>query len=934
MFAFEGTMETMDKKELQKIFTPDQYKVSLFKEKGFVRRNCSSCSHKFWTVDPDRQTCGDTSCEGGYTFIGRKGPNWDFHETISQLTSFFKKNGHTPIEPYPTVARWRDDLEFTIASIADFQPWVTNGTLLPPANPLTVAQPCIRFGGDFSDIDNVGRTGRHLTSFVMFGQHAFNSDTLKDGYWMDKCIDLNFDFLTNHLGLGIDDITYIEGIWSGGGNFGPNLESFAFGAEIVNSVFMQYEETPTGYKPMDIRVIDVGWGLERVSWFSQGTPTIYEATFGSVLEYMKKQTGIKVDQDLLINYSKLAGLIDINENSDVKSARSNIAERLGLSLTDLNSQLAEIEGLYAIGDHSRTVAFTLSDGALPSNVGGGYNLRSLIRRLFTIKEQMGFDIDLVDIIDRTILYLSQSYPRVLEARDLVPTIMDVELSRHKKTIKSGQKFVQQMIKSKKKIDDKVLVDLYTSRGIPPESVQSIASNKGIDVEIPMDFYQQVDKALPQINAKAKNKVEVNLDEIKKFDTQMLYYDIEPIKNTDVKVVAILDSGHLIFDKTIFYPIGGGQAEDSGFVKFGKNKYEVIDVQKFGTAIVHKMKSIPVKLKIGSKVNLELDWDRRMALTRHHTAVHIVGGAAREVLGKHIWQAGADKTPNRARLDITHWESISRETLDEIEYVANSVVMDNRKIKKHVMVRDDAEKKFGFTIYQGGVVPGRELRIVEIPGIDTEACGGTHANRTGDIGYIRILGAERIQDGIVRITLTAGKKAVARSQHEYQLLSESADVFSVTIEDMPKTSNRFFNEWKDQRKTIDKMSAQIAEARIPQLITNAKSLTTKSGKNIKLVVTEINAPQTDLIKSGQKFSEMSIGEDLIAIILGQYDGKAMVIVSKSQGSEYNLNPIIRSIGKLLGGGGGGKKDVIAGGGPKIEGIPIALNVAEKIISDNL
>ncbi|MDH5646045.1 MAG: alanine--tRNA ligase-related protein, partial [Candidatus Heimdallarchaeota archaeon] len=172
----------MNKTELKQIFTPKQYQVELFKVEEFIRKKCRSCDHYFWSVLPDRETCGDTPCEGGYTFIGRKGPNWNFHQAIAQLTDFFEKNNHTAIDSYPTVARWRDDLEFTIASIADFQPWVTNGTIPPPANPLVVAQPCIRFGGEFSDLDNVGRTGRHLTSFVMFGQHSFNSKKLTNGY--------------------------------------------------------------------------------------------------------------------------------------------------------------------------------------------------------------------------------------------------------------------------------------------------------------------------------------------------------------------------------------------------------------------------------------------------------------------------------------------------------------------------------------------------------------------------------------------------------------------------------------------------------------------------------------------------------------------------------------------------------------------------------
>ncbi|MFV2014705.1 MAG: alanine--tRNA ligase-related protein, partial [Candidatus Heimdallarchaeota archaeon] len=595
---------------------------------------------------------------------GKKGANWNFHQTIRQLTSFFEKHGHEAIEPYPVVARWRDDLDFTIASITDFQPWVTGGQIPPPANHLTVPQPCLRFGGEFSDVDNVGRTGRHLTSFVMFGQHAFLSEDLKDGYWMDRCIDLNFTFLTTKQKINPEEITYVENIWMGGGNFGPNLESMAYGTEIVNSVFMQYQNTPTGYKEMDIKVIDVGWGTERNSWFSQGTSTIYEATFGPVLDYLIKETGIKVNQDLLTEYSKIAGLIDINEVSDVKKARSGIANQLGYSLDELNLELQEIEAIYAIGDHSRTLAFALSDGAIPSNVGGGYNIRTMIRRLFALNEIYDFNLSLHDIIERTALYVSQSFPRVKEAISLSETILDVERVRYDKTIATGRKHVKQLLKSKKKINDNLLVELYTSRGIPPETVVSIANDQGFDITIPMDFYLQADQS-KQESQEVESGEEIDLDNIKSLETEPLYYEKNIKKVCEAYIIEVLDSGHLVFDKTIFYPLGGGQAEDHGYIHVKGSKLEVIDVKKFGKAIVHKVKNLPANTVKGTKVKLELDLERRLALMRHHTAVHIVGGAAREVLGTHVWQAGADKTPDRGRLDITHWEGISRETLDEI-----------------------------------------------------------------------------------------------------------------------------------------------------------------------------------------------------------------------------------------------------------------------------
>ena len=636
-----------------------------------------------------------------------------------------------------------------------------------------------------------------------------------------------------------------------------------------------------------------------------------------------------------MDYSKIAGLVDINEVKDVKSARSGIADQLGLSLSNLNKELAEIEAIYAVGDHCRTLAFALSDGAIPSNVGGGYNVRTLIRRLYTINDQFSFELDLDEIISRSALYLSQSFPRVKDARDYVGTIIDIERKRYDKTIEKGRKHVSKLFKSNKTINDNTLVELYSSRGIPPETIAEIALEYKIKIEVPLDFYALVDQNRPQVEIAEKRDDEVDLEKIKSYDTIMLYYDSKPKKIAEAVVEEILDSGHVILDETIFYPVGGGQAEDHGWMHVGKDKLEIIDCQKFGTAIIHKLNRIPEGLKKGIKVKLELDWERRLALMRHHTAVHIVGGAAREVLGQHVWQAGADKTPDHGRLDIVHWESVSRETLDEIEYIANTVVIENKKIKKHVMSRNKAENKFGFTIYQGGVVPGKDLRIIEIPGIDVEACGGTHANQTGDIGYIRIIGAERIQDGVVRITLTAGKKAVERIQNDYSLLLESATAFSVTPQELPMTSQRFFKEWKEQNKKIDKLRKQLAESKIPGLISNAKELKTKSGKIIRIVITKLDAAQSDLIILGEKFSQFSDAEaDLIAIIIGKFEERAMVVASRTKGSKYNLSKVIRGIGSILGGGGGGKGDVVAGGGTKVEKIHQALKKAEQIIIESL
>lgn len=477
----------ISKDELRSKFSRESYEVELFKREGFDRRRCQSCGDWYWTTG-ESELCGDTKCVGGYKFIGRKmDGGWDFHQAVKNWCSFFEKRGHTRIGEYPVVARWREDIPFTIASIADFQPYVVEGVIEPPANPLVVPQPCIRFGGKgFNDIDNVGKTGRHLSLFIMGGQHAFNYNG--NGYWMDRCIELNFEFLTKCLKLNRDEVSYKEDIWMGGGNFGPCLEAFGGGLEIVNNVFMQYAVTPDGaYRELDIKVIDVGWGVERVGWFTQGSPTIYEATFGPVLDWLKKSTGVSVDQSLLERYTVLSGLLNVDEVENIDKARSEVATKLGISQEDLEKTLGPLEALYAISDHTRTLVFATADGGIPSNVGGGYNLRIILRRVLSLNDLYHFELDFLELLHKHINYLKKTYKRVEAASDIIDDIFTTERERYYQTLEKGKKHVAGLFKKQKKLDLSTLIELYESKGISPEMVQEIAEESGDKARNPWRF---------------------------------------------------------------------------------------------------------------------------------------------------------------------------------------------------------------------------------------------------------------------------------------------------------------------------------------------------------------------------------------------------------------------------------------------------------------
>ncbi|MHA1264218.1 MAG: alanine--tRNA ligase [Candidatus Helarchaeota archaeon] len=906
----------LEKNQLREIFTRDAYEVQIFRDKGFVRKQCPICNDYYWTLDPDRENCGDTNCIGGYKFIGNgSGKSWDFHDTIKNWCAFFEKNGHTRITEYPTVARWRDDIEFTIASIACFQPNVLNGTIRPPANPLVIPQPCIRFGGKgFNDIDNVGRTGRHLTSFIMGGQHAFNSKKLGyKGYWMDRCIELDFQFLTTILKIPETKITLREDIWLGGGNFGPCLESFCDGLEIVNSVFMQYEVLPDdSYRQMEMTVVDVGWGVERIGWYATGTPTIYEATFGPVLSKMREAIGIKIDTNLLNQYYVLSGLLNVDEvNIDVE--RQKVAKEIGIDYSELENILGPLEALYAIADHLRTLVYTISDGAIPSNVGGGYNLRTLLRRAINLRHRYQFEnIDLLEICHWHIDYLQKTYKGIQNANEAIDDIFQIEQERYKSTLKKGRNTINNLIKKNIKFDLGKLIELYQSEGILPELVSEIAKEQNFKVEIPPDFFTKLEERKIQINKKHEMTLE---DKLKDFiqnlpETRLCYYENQYLDSIEATILKILPGNNIILDQTIFYPIGGGQTHDKGTIA----KYPVVNVEKVGGVVVHEVGKPPTTLKEGSKVTIKIDKDRRMALMRHHTATHVVNGAAKRVLGNHIWQAGAEKKPDIARLDLTHYKPVSQEELWKIERLANTIVMEMRPIDIKFMPRGEAEQKYGFTLYQGGIVPGKEIRVINIKDWDVEACGGTHLQNTGEIGPIKLLSAQRIQDGIIRLTYTAGKAAVIAIQQQEKLLRDTATLFSIGVSEVPKTAERFFKEWKQLRKDKDKLLEQLVAIEKKELLKN-----TISFQNLQIIVEIFKEKQIDdLIKLGGVLIQEN--PSMVTILAGENEKLSLIAMAGKSACAKGIHSgkLIREITKEIGGGGGGKPELGQGGGiPKIQ-----------------
>ena len=256
---------------------------------------------------------------------------------------------------------------------------------------------------------------------------------------------------------------------------------------------------------------------------------------------------------------------------------------------------------------------------------------------------------------------------------------------------------------------------------------------------------------------------------------------------------------VILDKTAFYPTSGGQIHDKGSL----DKYKIMDVYKQGSHIIHVLDKKP-EFKKNQLVKGKIDFKRRLQLAQHHTSTHIINGAAKRVLGNHIWQAGAHKQLDKGRLDITHYASLSDDQIKDIEKLANEIIRENKPVYSDLMPRNIAEKKYGFTIYQGGAVPGKVLRIISIPDFDTEACGGTHLHTTGEAKLIKIIKTSKIQDGMVRIEFTAGDAAASEIKREFVILQGAAKILDCKINQVPGRAQELFIKWKKvvKKRNID------------------------------------------------------------------------------------------------------------------------------------
>ncbi len=957
-------------KEQKKVFRKiasenpdDYYPVKSLRKNGFSRRQCKTCGKYFWSTT-DEVTCGEPTCNAGFEVV-KDNPSKNklsYIDVWKKIVEVLEPRGYTPIKRYPVVARWNPTTEFTIASIAAFQPYVVTGQMPPPAKKLLIPQMSLRF----VDIENVGITGSHLTAFVMIGQHQFVNE---DEWDQEQAFQDIFDYLVSGVGLEKSEFKIHEDSWAGGGSFGPCLEFFSRGVELFNQVYTMFEQTPEGNRPLQLKVLDMGLGMERVAWFTQGKPNIYEATFPQVLDKLREITNITLDYELYNRFSQYSAYLNIDEVENIDEAWAEVGEKLEMDPKDLKQKIQPMTAIYSIAEHSRALLFAISDGKLPSNVGGGYNLRVIFRRAMGFIDKFNWPVDMADVCEWHAEELLEIFPEVSQNLKEVRDVLNVEKEKFYATKLEAEKIVKRLIK-KNEITTAKLIELYDSNGINPEIIQAAARKFGKIVKVPEDFYSQIiarHEKQEQIHATGK-KIAMKIEHLP--PTERLYFDdyltlsnqarilhIEQIpyqmrdeEAEDESVAEETTAYGVIVDKSIAYPTSGGQMHDTGSI----NSNEFVDVVKNGNHIVHIILDKPT-FNVDDLVEIHVNRDRRIQLAQNHSATHIVNAAARQFLGNHINQAGAKKTVKKAHLDITHYESLNDEQLDQIEKISNELVQKNIQSNHRFMSRAEAEKQFGMRVYQGGAIPGKRLRIVEVPGVEVEACGGTHVNSTGEIGRIKIFKSQKIQDGIVRLTFTAGE-ATIQMEKKYQYIkdalakileTDSSHLFgraqelmekwrmlkkalgtgeyskfmlhlTENTEDGPKILRKFKNEfktpisglitkfeklkqeWVAMKSEIENIAQLVSDANIQNLIDSSSDL--DDGKFIFAYYPGINAKI--LTNIGKKLVQAD--KSLVILLIGGNNNSYHFVAMRGEKMDnYNLRDITKQFLSEVKGKGGGR-----------------------------
>ncbi|MDE2157258.1 MAG: alanine--tRNA ligase [Xanthomonadaceae bacterium] len=861
-------------------------------------------------------------------------------EIRSTFLDYFRGKGHTIVPSSSLVPSNDPTLMFTNSGMVQFKN-VFLGSEKPGYVRAADVQRCLRAGGKHNDLDAVGYTARHHTFFEMLGNWSFGDYFKRDAIayaWelltgvfklpADKLWitvyhtdDEAYDLWHREIGVPAERIVRIgdnkgapfasDNFWqmADTGPCGPCTEIFydhgpeiAGGPpgspdedgdryiEIWNLVFMQFDRAPDGtLSPLPAPCVDTGMGLERLAAILQRVHSNYEI-------------------DLFAHLIRVAG--ELTGTGDLAN-----------------------KSLRVIADHIRACAFLIVDGVLPSNEGRGYVLRRIIRRALRHGWMLGVRGDFFwKMVAPLVGEMGDAYPEFAARQAFVEDALRTEEQRFGETLEHGMRLFEEVAgKSGRTIAGADAFRLYDTYGFPVDLTADIGRERGLEVD--MDGFERA-MGEQRERARAAGRFEAKGQMPAELASQLkptLFLGYETLQSQRCKVLGIVrdgtrleqlgqgEQGLLILDRTPFYAESGGQVGDSGEMRNAAGRFEVSDTLKMGgvffghAGLWHGAQP----LRVGDAVDASVDAARRQAIVLNHSATHLLHAALRQVLGDHVAQKGSLVAPERLRFDFSHFKPVSRDELSRVEAMVNAQVRRNDVAEVREMAYDDAIAFGAMALF--GEKYGDEVRVLKFGGFSTELCGGTHVERTGDIGLFKIVGEAGVASGVRRIEAVTGAGALALVADEERRLGELSQLLSSSGDDAVEKLRQLFDRQKKLERELDSLRSKAAGSAIADLAGSARNV-----DGIKVVAARLEGLDAKALREGVDQLKQQLG-DCVILLAGAADGRVSLIAGvhgKALG-RIKAGSVVAHVAAQIDGKGGGRPDLAQGGGSDAGHLPAVL-----------
>ena len=882
--------------------------------------------------------------------------SYGVNELRRMYLDFFESKGHLVMKSFSLVPHNDNSLLLINAGMAPLKPYFT-GQEIPPRRRVTTCQKCIRTG----DIENVGKTARHLTFFEMLGNFSFGD------YFKHEAIAWSWEFLTKVLGLeedrlypsiyGEDEEAYeiwtkevgvpgekitrfyrdpetgeCDNFWEhGAGPCGPcseiyydRGEKYGCGSpdckvgcdcdrfmEVWNNVFTQFEgDGKGGYTELSQKNIDTGMGLERLAVVMQDVDSVFDIdTMKAIRDKVCEMSGKKYQVD---------------------------------ALDDVSIRL--------ITDHIRSATFMISDGIMPSNEGRGYVLRRIIRRAARHGRMLGIDGIFMAKLAATVINESKDgYPELEEKKDFIFKVLSQEEEKFGKTIDQGLSILSDMEKQMEADGVKVLsgenaFKLYDTYGFPMDLTQEILEEKGFSVdEEGFKKAMEVQRTTARKARKVTNYMGADETVYESVDpsvtTEFVGYDSLNCKSkitvltTETEIVEALSDGEVgtvIVEQTPFYATMGGQQGDKGIIRTATGEFQVEDTIKLlGGKVGHVGKMISGMMKTGDEADLSVDAALRAKICKNHSATHLLQKALREVLGTHVEQAGSYQDGERTRFDFSHFAAMTPEELEKVEKIVNDKIAEAIPVRTDVMTVDEAKKTGAMALF--GEKYGETVRVVSMGDFSKEFCGGTHVKNTSEIAAFKIISENGVAAGVRRIEALTGDNVFAYYRNLEKELLEAAKAAKATPATLTEKIEHMQAEIKALTSENESLKSKAAKEALGDVMDQIVEV-----KGVKLLASAVDGVDMNGLRDlGDQLKEQ-LGEGVI-VLASSCEGKVNLIVmatdaAMKQGA--HAGNLIKSIAGKVGGGGGGRPNMAQAGGKNPAGILEAIAEAKTALEAQL